>query len=24
LSPECGTALAFRCYRSDASARPNL
>ena len=22
LSPECGTALAFRCYRSDASARP--
>src|SRR5438874_8257990 len=24
LSPECGTALAFRCYCSDASARPNL
>src|SRR5438105_15441900 len=24
LSPECRTALAFRCFRSDASARPNL
>ena len=24
LSPECGTALAFRCYRSDASAKPSL
>ena len=24
LSPECGTAPAFRCCRSDASAKPNL
>src|SRR5213083_1758485 len=24
LSPECGTALAFRCCRSDASTRPIL
>ena len=24
LSPECGTAPAFRCCRSDAGARPNL
>src|SRR5215471_10806640 len=24
MSPECGTALAVRCCRSDASARPNL
>src|SRR5215831_15985288 len=24
VSPECGTALAVRCCRSDASAKPNL
>ena len=24
LSPECGAAQAFRCCRSDASARPIL
>jgi hypothetical protein len=24
LSPECGAAPAFRCCRSDASAKPNL
>ena len=24
VSPECGTALAFRCVGSDASAKPNL
>src|SRR5438874_7873850 len=24
LSPECGTALAVRCCRSDASAKPSL
>jgi hypothetical protein len=24
LSPECGAALAFRCLRSDANAKPNL
>ena len=24
LSPECGTALAVRCDRSDASATPSL